>query len=166
MVAFFRVQGFNFGLASAPVTFNRLSFFVCRAAARLIPVVASNYFDNFCVTEPGFSGPSGKHFLRKFGDLIGAGFSNDEAKNRPWAVTNTFLGIVSDFSSFSDTRSIVCSVSEDKLRSTLEMLTQIERQGSFERYQRRREAHWKAPICFIVGWRSLWSCGSSAADRL
>jgi hypothetical protein len=42
-VIFFRLQGFNFGLRSAPNQFNRLSFAMARFASRLLRVACNNY---------------------------------------------------------------------------------------------------------------------------
>mmetsp|Transcript_4196 Transcript_4196/g.13022 ORF Transcript_4196/g.13022 Transcript_4196/m.13022 type:complete len:120 (-) Transcript_4196:30-389(-) len=54
-VVFFRLQGFNFGLKSAVVQFNRLSAFMCRDGVRFLALVVTNYFDDFCVVEPRFA---------------------------------------------------------------------------------------------------------------
>ena len=131
-VLFFHVNGFNFGLKSAPVTFNRLTFFLARAATRLIPAPYGFYFDDFVTPEPGFCGASGKEFLRLLAKALRIPFSNDEKKNIIWKTKNVFLGVESDFTNWHATRTVQCSVPKERQSKLLHIITSVLQKGSFE----------------------------------
>ena len=137
-VVFFGLHGFNFGLVSAVVTFNRLAQLLCRIVVRIVPVVASHYFDDFCVAEPGFAGPSGQHYMCQVCRMLGFAFQSDaykagdKRKGSLWALSNSFLGLDFDFSDFSRHRTAKCYASAEKTPLLVAEITQVLSQGSFQ----------------------------------
>lgn len=132
-VFFFRLQGFNFGLKSAVVQFNRIAHFICRASARLLPLCASHFFDDFAVCEPSFA-RGGQFLLRGFADLLGFSFAGarvGDGKSVAAALSNTYLGVVHDFSSFFAKGQMCCYVSAERVQKISESIDAILDAGSF-----------------------------------
>jgi hypothetical protein len=131
-VVYFRLQGFNFGLKSAVVWFNRLSMFLCRAAVRFCPVTTGCYFDDFASCEPSFCGQTGRTALRSLAELVGLPFSDDVAKSHPLSSTCTWLGVEFDFTGFSATRVVACCVTARRQAGLLEFISDVLRRGTFD----------------------------------
>jgi len=87
-VAYYTMDGHNFGLSAAVLSFNRVSQLLATVARRFFGVAVAAYFDDFCVVEPKFAGSSGKRVLRALSELLGMEFSRD--KDVPMAVSNPF----------------------------------------------------------------------------
>jgi len=134
-VVFFRLQGFNFGLKSAVLWFNRLAEFIQRAAVRYAPLCTGRFFDDYALLEPTFAGQSGRRALRKFADIIGLPFSDDPDKSLALALERTFLGVEYDLKQFWLTKEITTSVSQARVNSILSgkgALSDILRSGTFD----------------------------------
>ena len=132
-VVFFRLQGFNFGLKSAVVAFNRLSFRMQRAAVRLLPLCSGSYFDDFACVEPRFAA-GGQALLRRFAALLRvpfAGASLGDGKSHAPRACNTFLGVVDDFSMFGRTGELFASVPAASVEETAAVISRVLQQGSF-----------------------------------
>jgi hypothetical protein len=127
-VVFFRLQGFNFGLRSAVIAFNRVAEFITRAAARLFPLCVEHYFDDFAICEPSFA-RGGQELLVRFGELVGFPFS--PAKSQKMAARATFLGVEHDFSTFGLNGALRCSVPAARLIALQLTLKEALRLGSF-----------------------------------
>jgi hypothetical protein len=116
-VRFFRLVGFNFGLRSAPSQFNRLSFAMARIAVRVLRLSCSNFYDDFCVVEPSFA-RGGQRLLREIAALLRVPFDGLEmgqGKSEAPGLSNQFLGVLHDFTSFPHTRSSLASVPPDTI---------------------------------------------------
>jgi len=145
-VAFFRVQGFNFGLVSAVVQYNALAEMLTRAAVRLIPVVTCHYFDDWACPEPDFCGNSGPDALARLFSLAGfplargqprlqrSGGQRLDSGGRPMfykdkqakaGLSTTFLGVLYDFALFRGTGKVFTSVADSKLKSVREMVASV-----------------------------------------
>ena len=164
-VFFFRLQGFNFGLKSAVIQFNRLAEFICRASVRLLPVVGSHFFDDFAICEPSFAA-GGQFFLREFSALLGFPFSGanvGDDKSSLAALVNTYLGVVHDFSSFSTSRLVRCSVSSARVEGIAEAIDAILAAGSFD--GSRGAAKLCGQLQFSVCW-SAYRFGRAALQPL
>jgi hypothetical protein len=102
-VVFFALQGFNIGLKSAVVQFNRLSALMAASVSRFLGLVLANYFDDFCVIERAFS-KGGRALLREFARLLripfASSFMGDGKSAAPNAI-GSFLGVLHDFSQYS-----------------------------------------------------------------
>ena len=107
-VRYYTMDGHNFGLITAVLSFNRHSQLMCMIARRLFGVCVAGYFDDYDITEPTFCGASGKHSLAQLHrwlgvPLAGHGVPNVPSdKNVPPRNSNAFLGIVSDLTQVMD----------------------------------------------------------------
>lgn len=94
-VEYFRLQGFNFGLKSAPNAFIRLSVCIRELANRLLAVCCTSYVDDFCVPEPTFA-VGGQQLLLDLASLVGAPFAGtrlgEHRKSVVPAFANPFHG--------------------------------------------------------------------------
>ena len=113
-VVYFRLQGFNFGLKSAVVAFNRLSNAMWSIVVRLCGVCCAAYFDDFCCAEPSFS-RGGQQMLRDVAARLRVPFSGDYlgqplSKSVAPKARNAFLGVTHDFSRFARLRESTASV--------------------------------------------------------
>ena len=135
-VAYFRLQGFNFGLRSAVVAFNRLSACMQDIFARVLGVCCANYFDDFCCAEPSFS-KGGQQLMRDAAERLGVEFAGDflgqeGSKSDGPGPVNTFLGVQHDFSRFARERVSTASVDEAKLLELADDIsTSLRGAGSF-----------------------------------
>ena len=58
------MDGHNFGLVTAVLSFKRISHVISQAARRLFGLWIAAYFDDYCICEPYALGMSGKSALR------------------------------------------------------------------------------------------------------
>ena len=133
-VVFFRLRGFNFGQRSAPNQFNRLSFCIARAAARLLRVVCTFYYDDFSVTEPTFA-PGGQLLLRGLAALLRipfAGATLGDGKSEAPGPRNAFLGVIHDFSRFREFRESTACVDPERITAACAVIRHIIETGSFD----------------------------------
>ena len=94
--AFFTMPGFNFGLKSAVLQFNRYPELVVAVARRLFAIVCTHFYDDFTVVEPRVIARRAQEMLGEITTLLGLPFSE---RKRVWpAAVLTFLGVVSDMS--------------------------------------------------------------------
>jgi len=70
-VVFHQVFGYNFGLVSSVLNFNRVSCFVSWVTASIFAVPLTNYFDDFIITDIEAAGSSGQDALRVVHDITG-----------------------------------------------------------------------------------------------
>jgi hypothetical protein len=123
-VRFFRLVGMNFGLRSAPVNFNRISFAMTRIAVRLLRLACSNFYDDFCIVEPSFL-RGGQQLLRDMAALLRLPFDGSAiglGKSERAALRNTFLGVVHDFTSFAHSRFSTATVDPVKIRVIIDSI--------------------------------------------
>ena len=106
-VALFSMPGFNFGLHSAVLQYNRVSHFIAEAVRRIGAVAAGNYYDDFVVCEPSWARGSGQSFLTFA--MAELGYPASEEKHVPMASSAVFLGVRADFSEFERTRAVLLS---------------------------------------------------------
>lgn len=133
-VVFFRLQGFNFGLKSAPNQFNRLSFCMARFAARLLRVASGQYFDDFCVTEPSFA-RGGQQLLRDMAATLGVPFDGafiGDGKSESPAEVGAYLGVEHDFRAFRQQRYSLASVPRDRILELWRAISSILEASSFD----------------------------------
>ena len=82
------------------LSFNRVSQLIAAVARRCFGVPTGAYFDDYDVTEPAWAAPSGKVVLRRLHVWFGVPLA-DDTKDVPPRPVNPFLGVISDFSRFS-----------------------------------------------------------------
>jgi hypothetical protein len=100
-VKYVTMPGFNFGLKSAVVQFNRIPHFAVEVVRRLMAVCTAHYFDDFSVVEPTFArDPKGESSGQgALGRVMKAlGFPLSAKKHVPAAACSVFLGVETDFS--------------------------------------------------------------------
>ena len=104
-VRYLLMDGHNFGLAAAVLSWNRHSICAAELARRVFGVVNCPYFDDHDTCEPAYAGRSGKHALRLIYDWMGVPLSVGE-KDVDFAHSNPFLGVVSDLAGFAVRREV------------------------------------------------------------
>ena len=119
-VALFEMAGFNFGLHSAVLSFNRVAHIMCEIARRIFAVCTGHYYDDYVCTEPSFARDSGQVALNLV--LLLCGFPASQAKHVGMAVSNAFLGVRTDFAGFPRDRMVKLAVDEAKQQVTLGMV--------------------------------------------
>ena len=100
-IAYYTMDGHNFGLASAVLSFNRHSQLMATLARRLYGVPCAAYFDDYDVTEPVVCGRSGKEALHYLHRLLGVPLAGGDKDVDP-AQSNPFLGVITDLSRASE----------------------------------------------------------------
>ena len=98
-VSYYTMDGFNFGISSAVLHFNRHSQNMSMLAKRFFGVCNAAFFDDYDVTEPTFTGASGKQVLRQLHVWLGIPLATGD-KDVAAAAANPFLGVVSDLTRF------------------------------------------------------------------
>ena len=124
------MDGHNFGLKAAVLSWNRHSMTVSELARRYWGVVNAPYFDDHDTTEPEYAGRTGKVCLRMIYEWLGVPLSEGE-KDVPFAAANPFLGVITDMSTFRSGEVTMRS----KPRRVARMVCQAEdaaREGSME----------------------------------
>lgn len=134
-VQYFRLEGFNFGLKSAVVAFNRLAFCMQQSATRLLALCCASYFDDFCVAEPSFA-KGGQQMLRDYASLLrvpfaGAFLGEPGSKSDAPSLKNTFLGVQHDFTRFARERISEAGIVPDRLVELAKDISEILEMGSF-----------------------------------
>jgi hypothetical protein len=123
-VVYVQVHGFNFGLKSAVLHFNRYAIFVSRAATRMLRVCNAQYYDDFCVAEPAFTRGQARTLLRGLAALLRLPFSDDPRKSLPMAPCRAFLGVVHDFSGIAG-GFVTSGPSAERVRDLCDRITAI-----------------------------------------
>ena len=96
-VEYFTMSGFNFGLKSAVLCFNRFPECMTAVARQLLAVVCTHYYDDFAVVEPACTARGGQEALREIMKLVAFPFSAAKAVDARRVFT--FLGVCCDLSS-------------------------------------------------------------------
>ena len=100
-VALYTMFGMNFGLKAAVLGFNQHSQLLSMVAKSWFGVVNAAYFDDVDVCEPAYCVNTGKSVIHYLGRLMGTPFSvGPGSKDKPFAVSRAFLGVVSDLTNF------------------------------------------------------------------
>jgi hypothetical protein len=94
--SFFVMPGHNFGLACAPLNFNRLPELSTFAARVLLAVPADHFYDDSVVVDLAHSIHSSQGCLGDLHALLGIPFA--PAKHVPGSPTAPYLGVLTDFS--------------------------------------------------------------------
>ena len=99
-VRYYTMNGFNFGLLSAVLAFNRHSQVVAMVARRFFGVCTAAYFDDYDITEPTFTGGTPKHVLSCLHTWLGMPLAQGAKNVARSQDANAFLGVISDLSRF------------------------------------------------------------------
>ena len=98
-VSYYTMNGFNFGISSAVLHFNRHSQNMSMLAKRFFGVCNAAFFDDYDITEPTYTGASGKQVLRQLHVWLGIPLATGD-KDVAAAASNPFLGVISDLTRF------------------------------------------------------------------
>lgn len=98
-VRYYTMNGFNFGILSAVLAFNRHSQRVAMIARRFFGVCTAAYFDDYDTAEPTYAGRTAKEVLHRIHGLLGMPLAKGD-KDVPFRGQNAFLGVVSDLTAF------------------------------------------------------------------
>ena len=119
-VVLFEMPGFNFGLHSAVMQFNRVSHAMCEVVRRVFAVCAGHYYDDYVVCEPSFARDSGQDALNAV--LTDLGYPASGDKHEPMRSTNSFLGVEHCFDQFLPLRLVTSGVDAVKAGVTADMI--------------------------------------------
>ena len=100
-VTYWMMDGHNFGLAAAVLSFNRYSQLVACVMRRVYGCPCAAYFDDYDITDQVAAGRSGKEALHYVHHLFGIALSGGDKDVDP-AAANPFLGVISDLSRVVD----------------------------------------------------------------
>jgi hypothetical protein len=114
------MDGHNFGLSAAVLSFNRVTQFLATVARRFFGVAVAAYFDDFCVVEPEFAGQTGKRVVHALANWMGWQFF--KKKNIPMRVDNPFLGVIADFTRFCQEGEVILRPKPERVRRLVEYL--------------------------------------------
>lgn len=81
-VSYYTMNGFNFGVSSAVIHFNRHSQHMSMLARRFFGVCNAAFFDDYDITEPVYTGASGKQVLRQLHVWLGGYLSSGSPSTR------------------------------------------------------------------------------------
>ena len=149
-VVYFTLPGFNFGLSSAVGQFNRLPESFVNAARRLLHIACCHFFDDFNVTEPGWSARSAQSTLGRLLVLVGFPFSDE--KHEEVAPIVKFLGVFSDLVEFDVSGIVKMYVSESRIEKLLAHIRLVLEEGSLSPGEASR-------IAGKLGFTFAWSFG-------
>ena len=102
---FFETPGFNFGLKSAVVGFNRFPEFCVEVARRLFAVACAHFFDDYTCVDPKCGLGTAKEALWLIHDLFGFPLSTE--KSQKLLYENAFLGVICDLADLRRVRPVV-----------------------------------------------------------
>lgn len=148
-IEYFTMSGFNFGLKSAVLCFNRFPECVTAVARQVLAVVCSHYYDDFVVVEPAQTVQGGQEALRELMKLLGFPFSAEKAVDATKRFT--FLGVVSDLTS-AEEGGVVLSVSESRRARLVAHIDNILAKGSVGGAQ-------AASLCGKLQFTLTWAFG-------
>ena len=122
-VEFFILRGLPFGSAAAVLQFNRYSQFMAYFLTSYFGICCTSYYDDYDVAEPLYSVHFAQHVLWRL--HVHVGFQLDKDKHvRASPHSNSFLGIVTDFSAFL-TGAIFMRISVQRKQKIVAMLRSI-----------------------------------------
>jgi len=114
-VVYFTLPGLNFGLSSAPISFNRYPRLAVHLLRRVLAVPVTNFYDDFCTVEPAFTKGSGQKALWTVMEDFGLPLARQ--KHPPMATVFCFLGVEFDASRFASDGIFVARVSQERYDS-------------------------------------------------
>ena len=146
---YFLLAGFNFGLVSAVVGFNRWPRFVIAAARAWLGCCAVSYFDDAFVGEPEYTLGSGQAGLVRLARLTGLPFA--PGKHRAPSVAPIFVGVVTDYARVVSHGEIAVSVDPRRRASVLSLADATLAAGALTHTQAAKLAgkmRWALCPCF------------------
>ena len=143
-ISYYEVYGLNFGLASAPVQFNRVPEFICTVCRCLFYACIDHYYDDFLVVDVDNAPPIRREFsatnmtipwtssaqqtLNHTCSLIG--FPLAPAKRKFAASQNELLGVECDLSQFASSARVSFRPTERRLQEIQNQLASMQREAS------------------------------------
>jgi hypothetical protein len=132
-VKYLTMPGFNFGLKSAVVQFNRIPHFAVEVVRRMLAVCTAHYFDDFSVVEPTFARDakglsSGQGNLWRV--MVALGFPLSAKKHVPAAACSVFLGVETDFSRLPYEGFISAGVTQERVKALGRDIQRVLSEGS------------------------------------
>ena len=120
--AFFVMPGFNFGLKSAVLQFNRFPELVVAFARRALGIACTHFYDDFAVVEPMATARRAQAMLGELVGLLGMPFS--AKKSVPPGPVVVFLGVVTDLSE-ATAGMVRMSVSEARVAAIVTLIDEV-----------------------------------------
>ena len=146
---YFLLAGFNFGLLSAVVGFNRWPRFVIAMARAWLGCCAVSYFDDAFVGEPAYAKGSGQWALGRVASATGLPFAPD--KHRPPSTRPIFVGVLTDYTKVVSHGELAVSVDPRRRKSVLKLADATLEQDALTRTQSAKLAgkmRWALCPCF------------------
>ena len=120
---YFIIPSFVFGVVSAVMAFNRLSYFYCHVARRLAAIPTVAYFDDFATQAPSYDRGSSQECLGRILDAIGPGFAAE--KHVPMDQISTCIGVQTDFSRIPAICAIDVSVTDSRRKKVVALVDSV-----------------------------------------
>jgi len=121
-VEFFIIRGFPFGCLSSVLHFNRLPRFIVHLLRRFFGVCVTHFYDDYCVAEPASTAHSAQYCVRRVHEILG--FVLDHGKHIRAAISNPFLGVITDFSSVRK-GIVIVRIQEERRAKIVDLLEDI-----------------------------------------
>src|SRR6056297_2194301 len=145
-----RVRGLNFGLASAPTLFGRVPRLATQLLRRVLAVVVTSFYDDFCVCEPAFAGASGQEAFWDTMELFGLPLAVE--KHVPPAERFIFLGVQADFAGLQRTGVMTLGVTPERQDDVADAMEFFLDTGFLSTAEAAR-------LCGRMVFVSMWSAG-------
>ena len=147
---FFTMRGLNFGLASAPTLFGRVPRLATQLLRRVLAVVVTSFYDDFCVCEPAFAGASGQEAFWDTMELFGLPLAVE--KHVPPAERFIFLGVQADFAGLQRTGVMTLGVTPERQDDVADAMEFFLDTGFLSTAEAAR-------LCGRMVFVSMWSAG-------
>ena len=189
-VEFYTLGGFNFGLATAPNQFNRVTHFLSVTSQHLFGAACGYYYDDIPSVDPSFAAglPEDRgdskfsdearhrypHHFHLFGTMRGSsqwcigllatlvGFPFAQKKRVTSSRLAKFLGVMTDFRQFIALGSVRMFISEEKRRS---LVTIIEAALLLSVFSGSAASRLAGKLSFVTMW-SPWRFGRAMLQPL
>jgi hypothetical protein len=189
-VEFFTLGGFNFGLAAAPVQFNRVTHHATLVAQRLFGATCGYYYDDIPSLDPSFvlhttedrgdaqfsdaARERYPHYYHLFGTFRGSsqwciglvafliGYPLAQKKRLPYGTVRKFLGVISDFRHFAEKGVVRMYVDAERVAKLTLIITAILASNDISGAAASRLA---GKLSFATMW-TAWRFGRAALQPL
>ena len=130
-VVYYKLPGFNFGLVSAVISFNRFPRFCCAAIRRFFGITCDHYVDDYCVAEPSYAGKSGQVGLNFIHELLHFALAPD--KHVAMGPENVFLGVCTNFAHIVQEGIVVLKMRDEMMKIVTGDFESVVRDGKLTR---------------------------------
>ena len=116
-------KGLVFGLSAAVVGFNRWPALMTAVSRRMLAILGTNYFDDFCVLSALADAVSARNGLRRAAALCGGSFGT--AKTVPPGTQRAFIGVYTELGEVATDGTLTFRPRDDCINSIVSTASQM-----------------------------------------